>query len=266
MTGFDARSYWERRLGSSRGLEGVGYIGLGQAFNAWMYRVRRWVFRRTIRRYMPSTIGAKVLDVGSGTGEYLRSWSHLGVAAVTGVDLTDAAVSRLQKDHPGMEIYQSDITDHRLSFDGTYDAVSCMDVLFHVMDDDALQRALHNLRAALRTGGLLFFSENFLHEVYSGEQHFTQRSLETYRHMLQAAGFRILERRPMFHLMNYPVDARSPWLHRWWTAVLWLCERSARAGGALAMAVYPLELLIISLRQEGVSTELMVCEAMPLSE
>ena len=53
MSGFDPKNYWEQRLATSTGLEGVGYLGLGQPFNEWMYRVRRWNFKRFVAHHMP---------------------------------------------------------------------------------------------------------------------------------------------------------------------------------------------------------------------
>ena len=43
-TTFDPRGYWEQRLSEHYTLGGVGYLGLGEGFNDWMYRVRRHVF------------------------------------------------------------------------------------------------------------------------------------------------------------------------------------------------------------------------------
>jgi hypothetical protein len=71
---FDPLEYWEDRHGKSSGLAGVGYLGL-KGYNEWMYRVRRHVFRRALRPYAARLRGARVLDVGSGTGFYLRSGS-----------------------------------------------------------------------------------------------------------------------------------------------------------------------------------------------
>ena len=262
MTKFNPRDYWEQRLAGSQGLEGVGYLGLGQLFNSWMYRLRRSIFRRTVRRHMPEVSAAHVLDVGSGTGEYIRTWQSLGVASVCASDLTDAAVSGLRAEWPSISLLRVDIADPGVEWERAYDAVSCMDVLFHVVDDVACRQALINLRKALRDGGLLFISENFVHVARGAQVHFTQRTLSAYSALLEEAGFRIVERRPMFHLMNAPVDSRSPWLHRWWNMVMAICRRSPRAGGFLAMVVYPLEWLLVSTRREGVSTELMVCETL----
>lgn len=259
MSGFDPKNYWEQRLASSTGLEGVGYLGLGQPFNEWMYRVRRWNFKRFVSHHMPQRAQRAVLDVGSGTGEYLRLWKQLGVGAVSGSDLTATAVERLSASHPGMTVFRMDISAADAPLTTTYDAISCMDVLFHIVDDARFAQALANFRRALKHDGLLFLSDNFQHRKTSHQEHFVNRSLDEYENALRQAGFHVLARRPVFHLLNRPTDSDSPMLHRWWSLVGHTCARSHRLGGWLAAIAYPLELLIISLRREGASTEIMVC-------
>lgn len=261
MTTFDPRSYWEQRLARSSGLEGVGYLGLGHAFNTWMYRVRRAVFKRTVRGHVSALHTKSVLDIGSGTGEYLRCWQELGAARATGTDLTDTAVGRLRTEFPAVDLFRMDITEGDERTVGAYDAVSCMDVLFHVVDDARLHTALLNMRRALKPDGRIFLSDNFVHHPEPSETHFVIRSLAQYEAALIAAGLRVVERRPMFHLLNRPMDSRSGVLHSWWNLVVRVCRTSYAMGGVLAMLTYPLELLLVRVRREGVSTEIMVCAA-----
>ena len=101
-TPFDNKEYWESRLREHYSLAGVGYLRLGRRYNEWMYRVRGAVFDRVVARIGTGHAGTapwhgtKVLDIGSGTGFYVDRWLRLG-ADVTGLDLTDVAVSELQR-------------------------------------------------------------------------------------------------------------------------------------------------------------------------
>lgn len=260
MAQFDHAVYWEERLAGSSGLEGVGYIGLGHAFNEWMYRVRRAVFRRTVSHHIPDASGKRVLDIGSGTGEYLRLWSQLGAGTITGSDLTATAVERLSAEFKGMEIRRLDISEPMVDPE-QYDAVSCMDVLFHVVEPARFEQAIRNIHASLKPGGLFFLSANFVHRPSEGHEHFKLRTLADYEEVLGPSNFRILERRPMFHLMNYPADSTSPLLHRWWGFVIRICHKSHALGGLLGALLFPLESLLVRFRREGVSTEIMVCMA-----
>ena len=73
-----SRVFWEQRLGEDWTLSGVGYQALGRPFNTWMYRVRRSVFLREVSALKLPLQTARVLDVGSGTGFYVRRWQELG--------------------------------------------------------------------------------------------------------------------------------------------------------------------------------------------
>lgn len=263
MAGFSPRAYWEERLERNEGLRGVGHIVLGLPFNRWMYRVRRNVFNRTVRRRLDGFPPGAVLDVGSGTGFYLDRWQELGARRIVGSDITDTAVERLRVSHPGIDTFRMDICDGDPRLDGSFDAVSCMDVLFHVLDDARFAAALQNLRKALRQGGVLFLSDNFPKQPVPRERHFATRCLDEYTEALHAARFSIETRVPIFHLMNQPFGSSSRSLHRWWTLVERACKRLPAAGGPLGAAVYPIESAIVRMRREGVSTQIMVCRALP---
>ena len=111
---FDAEGYWSDRLEQTFTLGGVGWLGLGQPFNRWMYAVRRRVFRRAIRGRL-NLQRARVLDVGSGTGFHVLLWRELGANEVTGSDLTRVAVERLRSRFPGVRFDQVDISSKSLS-------------------------------------------------------------------------------------------------------------------------------------------------------
>ncbi len=259
MQQFDPKAYWEKRLAERTGLQGVGYMGLGQSFNAWMYRVRRNVFLRTVRKHIPDRTNTAVLDVGSGTGEYLVSWQRSGIRLLSGSDLTQTAVQRLRAAFPGVDVQQLDISEANALRTPAFDAISCMDVLFHVVDDARFEHAIANFARGLRPGGLLIISDEFVHHEAQRETHFVSRSLSDYTTALERNGFEVVDRRPMFHLLNRPSDSDSPWLHRWWSLVMRLCKVSNALGGLLAAVVFPLELLLVRTRKEGAATEILVC-------
>ena len=259
-TAFDARGYWEQRLASQYTLGGVGYLGLGEGFNAWAYRVRRHVFLREVRALLPDPGAARVLDIGSGTGFYLDRWHELGVGRVTGSDLTDSAVRNLRARHPGDTIVRFDAGDEDLPFGGArFDAVSMMDVLYHVVDDARFRRAFVNVAALLEPGGVFVFSENFLHGEPIRLPHQASRTLGEIESVARDAGFQVVRRRPMFCLMNAPLDSESRLLRRSWASVHRLASRRERLGAAIGAALYPLELALVGSLREGPSTELMIC-------
>ena len=232
---------------------------LGEPFNRWMYRVRRRVFAREVRRaHLPQ---ASVLDVGAGTGFYLRQWRRmLPGADIAAIDIAPSSVALLRRDFPGFEIRQGDVSETTAGFPlGTFGAISCMDVLFHVVDDDSYRAALTNLASLLAPGGVLFYSDNFVHNAGRRDPttiHYRNRTLEAATATLTEVGLRVERRVPMFVLMNQPVDA-SPRLQRLWLRV---ADKATRTpfGGLSGATLYPLELALVRLLREGPSTELVV--------
>jgi SAM-dependent methyltransferase len=260
MSDLNVREYWEERLAASWSLEGVGWQGLGEPFNRWMYAVRGRVFDRAVRRWVALRPDLRVLDVGSGTGFYLERWQKLGVPRPEGSDLTETAVDRLAAGHPGLVVHRFDAGGPPDDVPGRrFEAISAMDVLFHIVDDAAYARALENLARLLVAGGILLWSDNFVHAGAAGDRRQSSRTLGDIEALLERAGLRPLERRPMFVLMNTPIDSSSRALRAWWEGLAGVASKHAALGWAAGAAVYPLELALVRALPEGPSTELMVC-------
>ena len=164
MTSDGERDYWETRLGEHFTLDGVGYLGLGKSFNAWMYRVRRVIVMRRLRSLLKELATRDVLDVGSGTGFYIDLWRRLGVRSVTGSDITEKAVEELSARYPSNRFMRLDIgAEENPLAEGGFDVATAFDVLFHIVDDEHYRRAFRNIAHALKPGGLLVFTDNFVH-------------------------------------------------------------------------------------------------------
>lgn len=256
----DEATYWDRRHAADDSLDTVGWAGLGHAFNAWMYAVRRRVFLRAVSTHVPIGPGTRVLDVGSGTGFYLDLWREAGAAHVEGSDRSAVAVERLRGARPGTPV-------HVLDLGGTpdalptqpYDVVSAMDMLFHITDGDAYAQAIANLARLVRPGGHVVITENLLADRVEAAPQQVSRSEAEIVGLLRGAGLEPVAWVPMFVLLNTPVDSRNRLLHGWWgllTRIASLHERLGRVAGA---AVFPLELAALRLARRGPSTKLLVC-------
>jgi SAM-dependent methyltransferase len=265
---FDNRQYWESRLREHYSLAGVGYLRLGHRYNEWLYRVRGAVFDRVVAGLGLRTraAGSRVLDVGSGTGFYVDRWLRLG-AEVTGLDLTAVAVEQLQRGFPQAKFLQADIGGPAAAIalaPASFDAVSAFDVLFHIVDDAQYAEAFRNIAALLRPGGWFLWSDNFLRHATERVTHQASRPLAESRRLVEVAGFEVVERVPMFVLMNYPADTTTP-LARWgWTALVAPAMLAEPLGWLVGALLYPLERVLVRLKRESPSTELMVCRKLVL--
>jgi SAM-dependent methyltransferase len=259
---FDVRTYWERRLGQEYSLAGVGYQRLGRHYNAWMYRVRARVFDRVLHHHGIGP-GSNVLDIGSGTGFYIERWQAAGARSVTGVDITDLAVQALRTRYPTHRFVQADISttlpDHDALPPASFEAVSAIDVLFHIVDDDGYRRAFVNIASLLKPGGWLIWSDNFLRHGTERVEHQVSRSLAESEGALRDAGFEIVARVPMFVLMNYPSDTRSRLARLAWTAMVAPSALVAPLGWVLGAALYPFERWLTATLTESPTTEIMIC-------
>ncbi|HSP58978.1 MAG TPA: bifunctional 2-polyprenyl-6-hydroxyphenol methylase/3-demethylubiquinol 3-O-methyltransferase UbiG [Halomonas sp.] len=100
----------------------------------------------------------KVLDVGCGGGILAEAMAYRG-AHVTGIDLGEAplAVARLHAVESGREIDYRWISVEALADEvpGSFDVVTCMEMLEHVPDPASVVRACARL---VKPGGQVFFS------------------------------------------------------------------------------------------------------------
>lgn len=102
--------------------------------------------------------GSRILDVGCGGGILAEALARRG-AQVTGIDLGEAplAVARLHGIESGVAVDYRRIAAEALAAEapGTFDVVTCLEMLEHVPDPAAVVRACAEL---VRPGGHLFFS------------------------------------------------------------------------------------------------------------
>jgi len=257
---FDPNAYWEERLSDDYTLEGVGWSSLGEALNQWMYRVRGQVFLREMRTLFGSAGDLEVLDIGSGTGFYVERWHEFGVRHVVGSDLTAVAVSNLRSRFPTDEFVQLDVGSEQSPFgERRFDVVSAFDVLFHIVHDERFLRALRNVHELLAIGGVFVLTDNFVQGEAMRGRHQTSRPLAEIEQALTQCGFRVERRRPVFVLLNTPVDSDSRILRAWWKFLAIAASRSNALGWALGATAYPIELALTRVLREGPSTELMIC-------
>lgn len=257
---FSPNKYWEDRLSGDFSLQGVGYSLLGTQYNKWSYRLRDRVLRRTLAIPRLSLSNLDVLDVGSGTGFYIDYWRRSRTRSVSGCDLTETSVSRLRAEFPDHNFYQQDIGAELLpELVGKFDVVSAFDILFHIVDEAQYEKAFHNLSQMLRPGGLLCFSELFLHRETDRGLHVVFHSLSHIERLLAKSGFEILKRRPVFVVMNEPVDTRNAVVGFLWKLMTYPVRKSEIVGWLWGAALYQVDLLLTKLLTESPTTEIMLC-------
>ena len=256
------QSYWDERLKQNWGPHGVGSLVYGRQYNTWLYRVRRRAFMGLCRSLKLRPLESRILDVGCGTGFYIEQWRRLGADKIVGLDFSAVVIERLRRQFPpAVSLEEMDIGEPTVPLPaGSFDIVTAFDVLFHIVDDDRYDNALRNISTILHPGGLFLYSDNFIHgQPREYQEYWKSRSLGDIGDALDRAGFQILDRVPVFVLMNSPVDSGSQVFQLCWDFAMKSVSRSEVIGFTLGALLYPLELILRRFVNEGPSTEIMVC-------
>jgi 2-polyprenyl-3-methyl-5-hydroxy-6-metoxy-1,4-benzoquinol methylase len=184
-------------------------------------------------RFVPApSPGARLLDVGCGSGTYLALMRELGWT-VHGVELDPGAVRTARE--AGLDVRQGAMDDLDPQLDGTFDVVTAGHVIEHTHDPVAALAAVRNV---LRPGGRLWLGTPNLDSA--GERLFGSRwrALDPPRHLVlfdrDALTF-ALHRAGFTHVRPVRPMASARWNFRESARVAGLGHRQAVRAGATAV-------------------------------
>jgi 2-polyprenyl-3-methyl-5-hydroxy-6-metoxy-1,4-benzoquinol methylase len=230
---YSPTEYWSR-LHERGDLSAAGQSGLPPEINRWLYAVLARNVRSTLGRYgLVRPAPAAVFDVGVGTGFWVAFWHALGARRVDGCDLVEAAIERVRA-QAATSGRAGDFVVADISVEGSlpgrvYPLVSCCNVLLHVTEDDAFERAGRSIAALVAPGGHLMLVEPILlREAYQRTHdpaHASRaRPLAQYRVPFETAGLELVAVAPATVLANNPIEASSAAAlaryRRWWRFVV----------------------------------------------
>lgn len=154
------------------------------------FAARRELLERLLRRHVSNQAGL-ILDVGCGTGTTLKTLSRLG-GRVLGLDLLSEGLRAARSLLPDALLLQGDAT--RLPIrSGVVNAVTVLDVLEHVDDQDLLSEVYR----VLRPGGLALLTVPGMPGLWSYRDedagHLRRYRREGLARLLEARGFDVKE-------------------------------------------------------------------------
>ncbi|MGN2433121.1 class I SAM-dependent methyltransferase [Pseudomonas syringae] len=153
----------------------------------------------------------QILDFGCGPGRDLKTFTGMGHVAV-GLDGSER-FAEMARAETGCEVLQQNFLELDLP-QGRFDGLFANAVLFHIPKQE-LPRVLRQLHATLKPGGVLFSSNprGQNQEGWNGERYGAYHDLETWRQLLNEAGFAELEH--YYRPAGLPRE-QQPWLASVW--------------------------------------------------
>lgn len=111
-----------------------------------------------IHRYANS--GAKVLEVGAGTGRYSAALAREGMD-VTAVELVESNLAQLRENSRGIENirpFQGDATDLGRFADDSFDVTLVLGPMYHLYEREEVNNAIDEAIRVTKPGGVLLFA------------------------------------------------------------------------------------------------------------
>lgn len=179
-------------------------MSLGPYYNAQLYEARLRALERGLYSIGRSLCGSTVLEAGCGTGFYTEYCFQQGVKTYTGIDIAQISVYTLQRRYPCFKFIQADISVDIPSDLGDFDIVLAADIMFHIILDDAFNRAIQNLLSHLKSGGLLIVSDLFPQTKIQPAPHVCFHSIDEYIRLFSQNCVYIIHQEPIFFLL-YPL-------------------------------------------------------------
>ncbi len=172
----------------------------------WWYVARRDVLRDLIARRIAPSPGARILEIGCGTGHNLAMLSEFG--QVEGHEL-DPACRAIARQRFGPVVGDARLPELDGVDEGTYDLVALLDVLEHVEDDVA---SLASIARRLRPGGKLLLTVPQFQWMWTGHDvanhHHRRYGRMQLQRVIAAAGMRA-ELMTSFNSLLFPLAAAS---------------------------------------------------------
>jgi SAM-dependent methyltransferase len=232
-----------------------------------MYRSLMRAVGRTIDEAGVRAAGARVLDVGAGTGVWIDFWERGGASEIAGVDLAESSVAYLAARWPGHRFACVDIGATGAELPGDNDIVSAMSVLLHIVDDERFARAIAALGTALRPGGALITIDPAVVHGWWGQDfgaaaNSRARPIEEYRDALAAGGLELELVRPATVLLSNVIDTRSERAFRllalYWSLLTRAVGPREWAGAAAGAVLEPLDRAAARVARSGPTAKVLL--------
>ncbi|MDC0771262.1 class I SAM-dependent methyltransferase [Streptomyces sp. HD] len=150
------RTYWDTRHADHDELASGAHLGLDRTANEIFYARRLGTLLSLIGDLSSPAAPLFVLDAGCGKGYFARALARCG-HRVDAFDTSPHAIEHARAEGGGPRCAVAALDEWRSPW--PYDIVVCVDVLFHVPDDEEWRAALRNLASLVRVAGRLIVTD-----------------------------------------------------------------------------------------------------------
>ncbi|MFE0250991.1 class I SAM-dependent methyltransferase [Streptomyces sp. NPDC059010] len=196
------RTYWDARHAGHDELASGAHLGLDRPANEIFYARRLGTLLSLIGDLSSPAAPLFVLDAGCGKGYFARALARCG-HRVDAFDTSPHAIEHARAEGGGPRCAVAALDEWRSPW--PYDIVVCVDVLFHVPDDEEWRAALRNLASLVRVAGRLIVTDVATDEVPAEPPNpdalVVHRPIAAYRAELEPLGLR--------HILSSPYGFRE---------------------------------------------------------
>lgn len=172
----------------------------------WWFVARRKILDSIIRRIVRPTAGARILEIGCGTGHNLEMLSRFGRVTATELDPDARALASKRLGRAVEPVALPDLSGFP---EGSFDLVALLDVLEHVRDD---RSALEAIWTRLKPGGQLIVTVPANPWMWSAHDvahhHYRRYRKAKLEHLARESNFEIKLLSP-FNTILFPVIAAA---------------------------------------------------------
>jgi SAM-dependent methyltransferase len=172
----------------------------------WWFLARRRILEQLIVRVVRPPEGARVLEVGCGTGHNLAMLGKFGELDASELDSSARALSTRRL---GREVKEAKLPDLSMFKRNSYDLIALLDVLEHVPDDLGSLRAIHR---RLKPGGALLLTVPANPWMWSAHDaahhHFRRYTRKQLEELFLRSGLEV-ELLSYFNTLLYPLVAAA---------------------------------------------------------
>jgi len=159
--------------------------------------------------------GGRVLDVGCGSGRWIRFFAdRFAPELLMGIDYAASSIDLLQRwkseaSRSEMTFRVANITDADVGIEGDFDLVNVGNVLFHVPEQNLFSQAMYNLASLIHPGGRIVTTE-YLPRCSMRTEWMLVRSRYEFESAVASVGLKIVDVRPLSFFSNDPMGVDGP--------------------------------------------------------